>query len=314
MTEASDPEKIFHPKVITVIPTWNDTALTSRCISSLATTTYPNLHVLLVDNGSQPECAASLKEKHPEIETLRLDKNYGFTGGCNRGIEAALNQNADYIFLLNNDTIVHEDAVQHLVDTMEAHPKAGLASALLLYPGEERKVQFYRGFVERNIARHYHPQDQQHWTPEFQETVQTEFAPACALLYRPQTLIEVGLFDESLFTNWEDYDLHLRIADAGWDLYTVGKAEVIHAHGQTQGRISPFVTYFVTRNRFICLFRFGTPPGILFGLPRFARTLWWQMKEYKLNNWGAHAALLKGILHYFMGVRGENGAPGKRSD
>jgi len=305
MTSKSDTSS---PYVVAVVLTWNDTEMSARCIRSVQANTYAHKDVVLVDNGTVPPACPILKEQFPDIEIVQLNENTGFTGGCNRGMERALEMGADYVFLLNNDTIVHKDAIGHLVAAMEAEPKAALASAVLLYPGEPKRIQFYRGILQRNCARHVHPGEGDLYGEEHRRVFETEFAPACALVYRAQALHEVGLFDERLFTNWEDYELICRFQDAGWKFLTAGEAEVVHAHGQTTGRISPFITYFFTRNRLICLFRYGRPLGILLNAPFYARTLWWQMKNYGLDNWPAHRAMVKGFVHFLVGIRGKGGA------
>lgn len=314
MTQEANTVEQAAPKVAAVVLTWNDTSMAARCIQSVLSNPYPGLEVILVDNGSTPPCAAPLKEQFPSIHAIQLSSNTGFTGGCNRGLEHGLALGAKYLLLLNNDTIVASDAIVKLVAAMEATPKTGAASGLLLFPGDERRVQFFQGFLDRDAARHWHPEDGAPWSPDYTRTIESEFVPACALLYRADTLRQVGLFDETLFTNWEDYDLHLRIRDAGWTLLTVGGAEIIHAHGQTTGRISPFITYLFMRNRLICLFRYGRPLGILRKTPTILRTILWQIREYGWDNWPAHRALLRGMLDYFLGVRGKGNAPAKRSD
>ncbi|MBN2311134.1 MAG: glycosyltransferase family 2 protein [Candidatus Hydrogenedentes bacterium] len=297
-----------------VVLTWNDTEMTAACVRSLLASHYPLRAVVVVDNGSEPPCAPVLEEQFPGLETVQLSDNTGFTGGANRGIERALQLGADYAFFLNNDTIVHADAIPHLVEAMEQHPDAGFATALLLYPGPERRVQFYTGTIDRHTAQHRHPDDGQPAGSQHCDTVETAFAPACAILLRAETVRQAGLFDESLFTNWEDYDLCLRYADAGWNLLTVGAAEVIHAHGQTTGRISPFITYFFTRNRLICLFRYGRLPRILLKAPTILRTFYWQVRHHGFSNWPAHRAMFKGLFHFLLGIRGKGGAPRDRRD
>lgn len=302
------------PRVVAVVLTWNDTAMSARCIQSLLENDYDNFEVVLVDNGSQPPCAPPLKQQFPQITTIRLSTNTGFTGGCNAGLQYGLDRDAGYLFLLNNDTIVAPNAIAELVQAMEAHPEAGAASPLLLFPGADRRVQFFQGFVNRDLARHWATEDGEAWRPSFARTIETDFIPACAPIYRAEALRQCGLFDETLFTNWEDYDLHLRLLDGGWKLMTVGTAEVVHAHGQTTGKISPFITYLFTRNRLICLFRHGHPMGILRNAPLYGRSLLWQIREYGWNNWPAHKAFLRGTLDFFLGVRGKGNVPTKRSD
>lgn len=302
------------PLVVAVVLTWNDTEMTTKCIDSVFKSDYENLQIVLVDNGSEPPGCPIVKKIFPNITTVQLDENKGFTGGCNRGIEKALEMDAEYVFLLNNDTVVHQQAVGKLVTVLEKTQDASLACPAILHPGDEKRIQFFTASINRNLARHIHYFENEKYSDQFHRTVETEFAPACAILYRSNTLQEIGLFDETLFTNWEDYDLNIRMMDAGWKLLTVGEAEVIHAHGQTTGRISPFITYLFTRNRLICLFRYGSITGILKQSPLYLRTLWWQMKGYGLDNWPAHAAFLKGILYFFLGVRGISGVPSETRD
>ena len=302
------------PLVVSVILTWNDLDMTSRCIDSLHETAYPRTRIVVVDNGTVPPSCPVLKERYPDIEPVQLDRNTGFTGGCNRGLERAMELGADYILLLNNDTIVHPDAIEHVVAEMETRPDVGMASALVLLPGDDRIVQFHQGIVDRDVAFHMHPGEAVPVSEAHRATVDVEFAPACSVFFRPAALREVGLFDESLFTNWEDYDLCCRMADAGWKIITVGRADVIHAHGQTTGRASPFITYYFNRNRMICLFRYGRLSRILLRSPHILRTLYWQLRAQGFSNWPAHRAMAKGLLHFALGVRGEGNAPKQRRD
>ena len=301
------------PHVCSVILTWNDVEMTARCVESLLGTSYAETSIVVVDNGSTIPGCPILKERFPSIETVQLDRNYGFTGGCNRGMLRALEMNADYVFLLNNDTIVHADAIGHLVEAMEQNLDVAMASAVLLFPGEEKRIQFIQGELIRDVARHVHPGEDEILDDRHRETFTTEFAPACAVLFRPKALKEVGMFDESLFTNWEDYDLCCRFQDAGWKILSVGRAEVVHAHGQTTGKISPFITYFFTRNRLICLFRYASLSTIIRRSPFILRTFYWHVRGYGFTNWPAHMAFLKGIAHFLFGVRGDH-APRNTKD
>jgi GT2 family glycosyltransferase len=307
-------EKPSIPHVVAVILTWNDVDMTSRCIDSLVATRYPGLRIVVVDNGSNPPGCPILLERYPFLETIQLGENTGFTGGCNRGIERAMSMGADYVFLLNNDIIVGEKAIEELVRTAEARPEVGMATALLLYPGDEKRIQFMNSQLLRDQAWQIRSGEDERLSDAHRKVFDIQFAPACATLYRPKMLKQVGLFDERLFTNWEDYDLCCRIADSGWKMITVGTAEVIHAHGQTTGRTSPFITYLFVRNRLICLFRHGQPLGILKNAPKILRQIFWQAKAYGLDNWACHKALLTGIADFALGVRGKGHLPSDRRD
>jgi GT2 family glycosyltransferase len=288
--------------------------MASQCVGSLLENNYPNLQVYLVDNGSVEPCGERLKEQFPEIEIVVLPKNQGFAGGMNRGLERALEDDPDYIFLLNNDTLIHSNALPQLSDYLDGHDDVGAVSAFLITTDTPPKLNFHSGKVYRGCAFLRHPGkgipvDEEEW-----ETVGSDFVPACAVLYRADALRSTGLFDERLFVCWEDYDLCLRLTDSGWKLVTLAEAVVEHHHGATTGRTSPYITYYYMRNWLICLFRHGRPFSILVSLPRSVLVLLLQMQRYGLTNWPAHRALLRGFRHALFGVRGEGSPPRKRRD
>jgi len=302
------------PRVGAVVLTWNDYEMAQRCIASLYENGYPDFEVFLVDNGSRFDTITPLKAAFPKLHIIALDKNYGFTGGCNRGMEKALEAGADYVFLLNNDTIVASNAIAELVNEMEKRPDAAMASALVLNPGDDKTIQSYRSIIRRDRAWIERPDTNVTWSKAFEKTIETDFAPACAVMFRREALETVGLFDESLFTNWEDYDLCIRFADAGWKILVVGKAEVVHAHGMTTGLVSPFIIYYGVRNRFICLVRHGRAIGILRNSIFLLRSCWGKVKSYGLTNWPCHKAAFAALVHFLLGVRGPGFDKLKRDD
>lgn len=304
----------MEPLVVAVVLTWNDTIMSSACIESLYGSTYNNLKIVVVDNGSNPPACPILKNRFPGIIPVQLSKNYGFTGGCNRGLEQGMSLGAKYLFLLNNDTIIHSEAVSNLVNCLETHNNVGIASALLLNPGNPKTVQTFQGWVDIDSASVTWGGNNELLTDVYRQTVICELVPACAILIRAQTLKEVGLFDERLFTNWEDYDLCIRCTKAGWHLAVVGTAEVVHRPHQTTGTISPFITYFSTRNRLICLFRYGDPYKIFKNTFSILRSFYWKIKKYGFTNLQCHKAFIKAWIDFLSGVRGEGNVPSNRDD
>lgn len=288
--------------------------MTNRCLESLYDQDVEFPGIVVVDNGSDPPVVPHIRESFPEVDMVELDRNYGFTGGCNRGLERALEYGTEYVFLLNNDTIVPWGTIARLAGVMEEYPSVGMATPLIIRPDDEKTVGFYHGAILRDCGRHVH-HDNGGPANELERTTRyTEFAPACAIMLRSAALRDVGLFDEALFTNWEDYDLCIRMADAGWRILSVGELEVVHAHGQTTGRKSPFITYYATRNRLICLWRYGTLAGIARNALFILRTFYWQFCGQGRGNWPARRAMLLGMWHFLTGVRGPGRAPLKRSD
>jgi GT2 family glycosyltransferase len=296
-------------RVVAMVLTWNDTELTRACLRSLRAASWSPLTVVVVDNGSRTPVLDLLSAEFPDILGLRLEENRGFVGGCNAGIARALELGAEYVFLLNNDTVVGQDAIRSIVLEMEDRPDVALASAILLDVGEPKVVQSYRGWIDRDRALITRPHEGEPLSAAHRVTIESQFVPACALMMRASALRAVGLFDERLHTNWEDYDLCLRMTDSGWKILMVGAAEVTHRRHQTTGATSPYITYYGTRNQLICLARYGAPLKIVCNLPFIARTFYWRIRDYGLLNLKGHRAFLLACFDFLAGVRGRGHAP-----
>ena len=115
-------------RVGAVVLTWNDTEMAGNCIETVLANDYPDTQIILVDNGSIEPCGERLGERFPGIDVVVLPKNRGFTGGSNAGMERALELNCDYVFLLNNDTLVHEHAISAVVAELDERDDVGLAT------------------------------------------------------------------------------------------------------------------------------------------------------------------------------------------
>ena len=122
------------PLVYVVVLNWNGWRDTALCLASLSASNCPNLHVVVVDNGStdgSPERLAPLLEA-PWGELIQVGCNLGFTGGANLGLRVALERNADYAFLLNNDATVAPDCIATLVQEAERRPEIGLVGPKIM--------------------------------------------------------------------------------------------------------------------------------------------------------------------------------------
>ena len=124
------------PLVAIIVLTWNQRDLTLDCLASLAEMDYPadRLQIIVVDNGSSDGTAAAVRERFPHVTVLENGDNLGFAEGNNVGIRHALQGPADYIMLLNNDTVVdrrmlHGTASCHGCST----PDVGIVGPKMLY-------------------------------------------------------------------------------------------------------------------------------------------------------------------------------------
>src|SRR5690349_8200220 len=114
------------PRVSIITINYNQTNVTAALLESLRYVTYPDVEVIVVDNGSPDDATAVITKNYPEVTFIRSDMNLGFAGGNNLGIKAATGQ---YLFFLNNDTEVDPGFLEPMVGLFTSNPQAGVASS-----------------------------------------------------------------------------------------------------------------------------------------------------------------------------------------
>ena len=238
------------PHIDFVVLSWNRRDDTLSCLRSLEAATYPNLGVIVVDNGSTDGSADAVAAEHPHATVVRLERNLGFAGGVNAGIRAALERGADGVFLLNNDMVVEPGFLEPLVVALHADASAAAACSQILYAEEPERV-WYAGARFR-AGRGHHGRNTGWGQPPLPPSVapyRTDCLCGGAVLLPRAALDEVGLFDESLFAYREDLDWSLRARDAGRHVLVVPASIVRHrVSASSGGEASPTSLYYDTRN------------------------------------------------------------------
>ena len=238
------------PRVSIVLLNLNGYQDTQDCIESLRRVQYTNFDVIVVDNGSSDDSFPRLQKEFPEAKLVRSEENLGFSGGSNLGIQHALDNGADYVLLLNNDTVVDADFLSHLVQVGESDPRIGILGAKIFYYSEPKRIWYAGGYVKCGIGACRHlGQDQLDQEGKFSRVEDTEFITGCAMMIKSSLLREIGLLDSKLFAYWEDSDFCMRARNAGNRLVFVPTALVWHKVSQTSGVESPFTLYLTTRNQ-----------------------------------------------------------------
>ena len=115
-------------RIAVIIPNWNGADRIAACLDSLKAQSQ-ECDIVVVDNGSDDESVDIIEKKYPEVQLIRHSRNYGFAGGVNAGIRTALEQDARYIALLNNDAIAEKDWLKRLAGFLDKNPKAGIATS-----------------------------------------------------------------------------------------------------------------------------------------------------------------------------------------
>jgi GT2 family glycosyltransferase len=242
------------PLVYVVVLNWNGWRDTAQCLASLRAGTYPNLHVVVVDNGSTdgaPQHIAPLLQA-PWGELIQAGCNLGFTGGANLGLRVALERGADYAFLLNNDATVAPDCMATLVQEAERRPEIGLVGPKIVWAGEPGRIWS----AGMSVAWHRAAIESHRNAPDdgrFEGCRVVQGLSGCALLVKRAVLERVGLLDERYFAYYEDLDWCLRARRAGFRCLYVGAARAAHVGSATSNRHtersqSALLNYYAARN------------------------------------------------------------------
>ena len=238
------------PRVAVVIPNWNTRAFLGPCLESLRRQTFRDFETLVVDSASTDGSVGFVEERFPEVKTLPLPENRGFSGAVNAGIEASA---ADLIVLLNNDTEQDPGWLEALVRAAERRPEAGLFASKLV-DFEDRRLLDGAGDALRKNGLPYRLGHGEVDRGQFGREEFVFSACAAAALYRRSIFEEVGLFDEDFFAYCEDADLGFRAQLAGHRVLYVPGAIVYHVgSASTGGKRSPTATRLGTRNGLLLL-------------------------------------------------------------
>lgn len=247
-----------------VIVNYRSWRLTARCLATLKKhVRSARLTLIVVDNSPESE-VAELAAAHPEAVIRRPTANLGFAGGCNLGIAYALEQQLEYIQLLNPDTRIEHDFLAPLLVALAHDPHLGMAGPKIFYDQEERGVwygggemRWWRGgpvqiFDRRNDSRG--------------EVQEVPFLSGCAMLIRASVVKALGPMDEGYFLYYEDVDYAQRCLAAGYGVAYVPGAELLHAASTTVGFQSDEYIYYFSRNRLRFLRRWARLHHYLFYL------------------------------------------------
>jgi len=231
------------PAVAIVVLTWENYEETADCLDSLRSVDYENYRVVVVDNGSKDGSLSRLRREHGWCEFVANDENIGFARGNNVGISHALDTGADYVLLLNDDTLVEPDFLRPLVDTMERYERVAAVGGVNLLPDSGRV---------HNAGYIFHPwlaaKSELLREPVTDEPYPVDFVQSCLILLNPEFLDEIGLLNESYFLGMEDVDLAWKARSRGWKVLVAPDSEIYHRVGETASS-SPFSVYHKTRNK-----------------------------------------------------------------
>ena len=213
--------------------------------------TYPS-EIIVVDNGSRLPEVEEIKKRYPEVKVVQ-NTNTGFSGGNNTGLKVA---EGDYLFFLNNDTLIQEPILKTLVQRLDADPTNGGVSPMIKYNYAPDTLQ-YAGFTPfstitlRNAAIGFNEKDQ----PRYRLARETASLHGAAMMVPRHVLQQVGLMTEIYFLFYEEFDWSARMHRAGYKLWYEPTAIVYHKESMTAKKGTPLREFYLSRARMLYIRR-----------------------------------------------------------
>lgn len=214
------------PFVFVIVLNYNGRKYLKDCLSSLESQTYANCRVIVCDNASTDDSIEYIKRNFPSTIIIQNKKNLGFAKGNNVAIKFALKQGADYVFLLNNDTISEKGLIERLIKVARTNNEIGIVGPKILDIRNTSLVHEIGmtcdifGFpiaIREESGK--------------QTISEVFYVSGCAMLIKQEVLNRVGLFDEEYFMFAEDLDLCWRAQLAGYLVFVDRAARAYHASG-----------------------------------------------------------------------------------
>jgi GT2 family glycosyltransferase len=297
------------PNVSVILINLNQEHHTRECLRSLRSCSYRSREIVLVDNGSTDGSGFRLRDEFPEVLFIRNEQNLGFAEGNNVGIRFALARGAQYILLLNNDTVVEPHFIEPLVARAQNDSSIAAQSGKILYDVPNDVFWYAGGVLQRNRALVIHRGMGEKERGQYDDDDETDFATGCLMFMTRQALTRIGELDDTYFAYYEDVDWCLRAQDVGYRIVYNAQSKIWHKVSSTSSHDSPLYLYLTMRNKLLFLRRHNGLLEIITSLPYFFLFYVRQVVRmiFKWKSWRGAQAVLKGILD---GIQNRGGTQG----
>lgn len=229
-------------KLSIVIICWNDLRVIRDCLRSIFEGTHnTDFEVIVSDNGSVDDSTEFIRKHYPTVRVVENQQNLGFARGNNAGICASC---GEYVLILNPDTIIHDGALDKLVEFADRHPEAGAFGCRVLNPDGTYQVSarlfptIRRYWVSAlglaRLSSAFVYEEYPRWRGDTERSI--DWQSGCCVMFRGDLLKRLGGFDEQFFYHFEEVDLCRRLQDLGLRTIFTPAATITHLGGQSVSR------------------------------------------------------------------------------
>ena len=234
-----------------VILNWNGRQHLEQFLPSVVEHTPQQVRIVVADNGSTDDSIAFIEQTYPDIDIIRLDKNYGFAEGYNRALERV---DAEFFILLNSDVEVTAGWVEPLVATLTNHRTVAAVAPKLRSYGHREYFEYagaaggYIDILGYPFCRGRILSTLEKDCGQYDSAQEVFWASGAAFCCRADVFRMLGGFDADFFAHMEEIDLCWRMQLAGYKVMVEPHSVVYHLGGGTMPNESPRKLYLNYRN------------------------------------------------------------------
>lgn len=251
------------PSLIIIIVNWNSSYQLSKCLESIDTNTieFELKRVIVVDNASQDGSADNLEKLNIPLTIIRNKENRGFAAACNQG---ALKNNADYLLFLNPDTYLFKDSLNKPISFMEKIENKNIGICGIQLINEENQIHrscayfpTFTWYIIKIFGLNYllpyfllkHLPKHSMFDWEHTDNRKVDQIIGAFFLIRCKLFYSLKGFDERFFVYFEEVDLSLRAAEAGWSSFYLSEAQAFHKGGGTSEQVKAHRLFYSLQSR-----------------------------------------------------------------
>ncbi len=304
----------MNDKCAVVILNWNKLEDTVDCIISVLNSDYPNFEIIVTDNGYDSSFPQILRKLFPQIVIVENKKNLGFAEGNNVGIRTALERGADYVFILNNDTLISKMAIRNLVKTFKGDSQIGVVGAMTweyIIPNQHQNCGGYFNAATGELEWFSAVTDN---SKIRKNSVSVDFVFGSAMCVSKKMVNEIGLFDSDYFLYFEDIEWCYRAKINGWRVVIGLDVFIWHKMGTFESgkQVRPLSHYYYIRNYNIFIKTYGGSIAklhrILDNIKLLTSRQLLLLKTYLCNadeKTASHYAIRQAVIDFYLRRKGE---------
>ena len=257
-----------YPKVIVLVLSYNGRNLLEEAITSYLGNDYPNFEVAVIDNGSSDGTCEYVRRNFPNVIVLRTEKNLGYAGGLNFGLNLAFHDfHADYVLISNNDVRADRRIIAELVNVAKTDEKIGFVTGKVYYYSQPNVLQTVGKKQDPIKWNGGHIGNREEDAGQYDEICERYFADDIYILVTRTLYEDTGGYDVTFFLQSEEYDWQARAKKLGYKIMYTPYAKLWHKESMTIGKESALKAYYDARNPMLVV--------LLHKSPRFFKRYFW---------------------------------------